>query len=265
MPRSDAKRRAAGARARGLGAELARLRRRVDLTTRQVADRTDLSASTISRTETGLRKVTSEEVAALLLYKITGAQTDRLIGLARDIGRPGWFETGSSGLPSQLVALAAFESQATHLTDVSPILVPGLLRTADYARAMMVGAGVPDREIERMVAARASRQVILSRPVPPKLHAILDEVVLRRLIGGRAVMAEQLRHLTRMATRPNIAIQVMRCAAHPGVAGAYFVLEFPPPATPFVHLMVDRCSTLETRTISGPSSPAPLSPTWVSR
>lgn len=145
MPQRDESRRAAGARARGLGAELAALRGRAALTTKQVADRTGLSATTINRIEKGNRRVTSEEVAKLLVVyqltgaRVSGAQGDRLIDLARDIARPDWFETSGSGLPSQLIAFAAFESQATRITNVSPLLVPGLLQTAEYTRAVMVG------------------------------------------------------------------------------------------------------------------------------
>lgn len=95
---------------------------------------------------------------------------------------------------------------------------------------------MPEPEIDNLVAARMSRQVILARPVPPKLHALLDAGVLHRPIGGRPVLAAQLRHLAEVAQRPNITIQVLRQVAHPGIAGAYLTLEFPPPATPFVHL-----------------------------
>lgn len=242
MAQSEEARRAAGARARGLGAELAELRGRATLTTRQVAERVGLSPTTINRIEKGNRRASSEEVAKILVVyqlagvRLPGARGDHLIDLARDVSRPDWFETRASGLPSQLIALAAFESQASRITEVSPLVVPGLLQTAEYARAVMAGTGVAEAELDKLVAARMSRQVILSRPVPPKLHVLVDEGVLHRPVGGRAVLAGQLRHLAEMARRPNITIQVLRKAVHPGIAGLYLVLEFPPPATPYVHL-----------------------------
>jgi transcriptional regulator with XRE-family HTH domain len=225
------------AKARGLGAELADLRAQAGMTLREVADRLGWSAPTLCRIENGTRDTTTEEVAALLvIYKITGARNDRLVELARTIDQPGWWETSASGLPGQLTALCAFEAEATKITDVSMILVPGLLQTADYARAVMEATGVPDGSTESMVAVRLGRQAILSRRLPPALHVILDEAVLRRPMGGPAVMAAQIRYLIGQAARPNITVQVLRQAEHQGLDGSYFLLEFSPPAKPFVHL-----------------------------
>lgn len=225
------------AKARGLGTELAALRAQSGLKLSEVADRLGMSPPTISRIENGLRATSSEEVAALLVvYKITGARGDRLVSLAKTIDQPGWWETSASGLPGQLTALIAFESEATTITDVSTILMPGLLQTAEYTRAVMAATGVRDAEIDGRVAVRLGRQGILSRPVPPRLHAIIDEAVLRRPLGGAPVMADQLRHAVAMAERRNVTVQVLRRRAHPGLNGSYVTLEFRGPALPFVHL-----------------------------
>lgn len=225
------------AKARGLGAELADLRQQAGMTLREVADRLGWSAPTLCRIENGTRDTTTEEVAALLvIYKITGARNDRLVELARTIDQPGWWETSASGLPGQLTALCAFEAEATKITDISMILVPGLLQTAEYARAVMETGEVPHGSVENMVATRLARQSILSRHTPPEVHVILDEVVFHRAIGGPVVMADQLRHLVRTAARRHVTVQVLRQAGHAALDGSYVTLEFRPPAQPFVHL-----------------------------
>jgi len=187
------------------------------------------SPSTLSRLENGLRGITVEDVAALLVvYQVTGAERDRLLALAREVDRPGWWETGLPGLPNQLTALIGFESQAERITDVGMLLVPGLLQTTEYARAVMVGGDVPAHEIEARVVTRLGRQALLSRPDPPELHVVLDESVLRRPVGGPPVMAAQLRHILTAAARPTITVQVLPSVlgAHLGTAGSFVLLEF---------------------------------------
>lgn len=222
-------RRPPSARARGLGAELRDLRAGHSLTSRSVAAQLGWSPSTLSRLENGLRGISVEEVAALLVvYKVTGAERDRLLALARDIDRPGWWETGLPGLPNQLSALIGFESQASRIVDVAMLLVPGLLQTADYARAVMVDGGVAAHEVEPRVVTRLGRQTVLSRPDPPDLHVLLDEGVVRRPVGGPDVMAGQLRHIVALGRRPAVTVQVIPfgVGAHLGVHGSYVALDF---------------------------------------
>lgn len=225
------------AKARGLGAELADLRRQADMSLREVGEHLDWSASTLCRIENGMRDSTPEEIAALLvIYKVTGAKNDRMVNMARTLDQSGWCEVSPAGLSVQLAALCAFEKEATKIGGLAMIAIPGLLQTANYTRALMAGAEVPPDSIEKRVSTRLERQAILSRRQPPVLHMILDEAVLHRAIGGPAVMAEQLRHLVEMSARPNISVQVLRQAVHPGVDGRYVTLEFRRPAQPFVHL-----------------------------
>lgn len=236
--------RPATVRARGLGTELRELREKSHLTTREVARRLGWSASTVSRTETGQRNVSSEDVAALLaLYGVTGEERDRLLTLAREADQPGWWETRHPGLPSQLTALIGFESQAAQITDVALVVLPGLLQTADYARAVINAAGIPPMQAETRVATRLGRQAALSRPKPPQYRAILDEAVLRRPIGGRTTMAAQLRHVLTITERPNVEVMVVPYdqGAHPGLAGSFVLLTFPK-APAIVHLEHKRSS-----------------------
>ncbi|WP_261570954.1 helix-turn-helix domain-containing protein [Frankia gtarii] len=231
-------RRPPSVRARGLGAELRDLRIGLNMTSRSVAASLGWSPSTLSRLENGLRGITTEDVAALLVvYRVAGPERDRLIALAREVDRPGWWETGLPGLPSQLTALIGFEAQATRITDMATMLVPGLLQTPEYARTVMVDGGVIAHEVEARVVTRLGRQAILSRPDPPDLHVILDEAVLRRPVGGPTAMAAQLRHILAMAARPSITVQVLpfETGAHLGTAGSFVLLEFDKART-IVHL-----------------------------
>ncbi|GAA0315435.1 helix-turn-helix domain-containing protein [Actinoallomurus spadix] len=239
-------RRPATVRARGLGAELRELREKSNLTTREVARMLGWSASTVSRTETGHRNISSEDVSALLaVYGVAGRERDHLLALAREANQPGWWETRHPGLPAQLTALIGFESQATRITDVALIVFPGLLQTADYARAVMEAAGISAVHAETRVATRLGRQAALSRPNPPQYLAILDEAVLRRPIGGRNTMAAQLRHVLNVAERPNVEVRVLPFdrGAHAGLAGSFVVLAFPKAPT-IVHLEHKRSSLL---------------------
>ncbi len=226
------------ARSRSLGAELRDLRHDRGLSTRDVGDRLGWSASTVSRLETGRRTTSSDDVSALLVvYNVVGSERERLLKLAREADQPGWWETSHPGLPSQLTALIGFESQATRITNVASVLVPGLLQTPEYTRAVMAGCNIPTPDAETRVATRVGRQVFLSRPEPPELLTIVDEAALRRPIGGRKVMAEQLRHMVKVADRPNVTVRVIpfEHGAHTGLDGAYLVLEFARAST-IVHL-----------------------------
>jgi len=230
--------RPATVRARGLGAELRELRNKAGLSTRVVAQQLGWSASTLNRIENGGRNVTSEDVSALLvLYEITGKERDRLLELAREADQPGWWERASSALPPQLTALIGFESEATRIIDVSLALIPGLLQIPEYTRALLAGSGVPKLEIETLVVARLGRQAILSKSSPPKFLAILDEAVLRRPVGGRHVMAAQLRHIITAGQRSNVTVQVIPFdhGEHAGLNGSYLLLEFSKART-LVHL-----------------------------
>ncbi|MEV4255681.1 helix-turn-helix transcriptional regulator [Spirillospora sp. NPDC049652] len=230
-------RKAATARGRTLGAELLALRNNLGLSTRAAAERIGWTAATLNRTENGLRVATAEEVATVLgAYGVVGGERERLLALARDAEMPGWWEPGDSIYPTPLKALIGFEAQAIRITNVEISLVPGLLQIPEYARALMLASGVPPLEIETRVATRLGRQAILSRPQPPKLLALIDEAALRRPVGGRQAMTEQLHHLQRLARKPNIEIRVipLDVGAHSALAGPFTILDFDR-ANPLVH------------------------------
>jgi transcriptional regulator with XRE-family HTH domain len=230
---------------RGLAAGLRAKRKETMLSSVEVAERLGWSQSTISRIETGRRNVSPDEVSAILtVYGVDGLERDSLVEMARDVDRSNWLETRYADVPPQAKTLAQYEAEAVRLVNFALILIPGLLQTASYTRTLMNSAGVPASDIGARVNLRLERQQVLDKPNAPHLVAFLDEAALHRTFGGRRVMAEQLRHLLAMAERPGIDLRVIPFdhGGHPGVDGAYALLEFEQ-ARPVVHLE-HRCAGL---------------------
>lgn len=221
------------AKQRSLGLELLRLRNEAKLSTRAVGARMGWSASTVSRLERGLRQETSsEEVAALLaLYGVTGSLRDQLLNMARWPNESGWWDAPGEHLPTQTSNYLNFENRATTVVDFAPLLVPGLVQTPDYARAVMTATDMraDEKQIEANVARRIGRQAILSRPKPPQARLIIAESVLRRPVGGTTVMCHQVRHIiTTVEQRPHVSVQILPDAvvAHVGLTGLFVIMEF---------------------------------------
>ncbi|MGC4804850.1 helix-turn-helix domain-containing protein [Micromonospora sp. DT233] len=214
---------------RGLGGELRELRKERGLALRRVSTRLGWQPSKLSRMENGIQGIPAADVASLLvIYGITGEERKRLLGMAERSAETGWWEA-IGGLSEESRTLIRLEAEAAEIVNWEPLLVPGLLQTPDYAQAVMVGCGVPADEAHGRVAARLGRQAILSRPTPPTLHALLDEAVLRRALGGPRVMARQLRHLAEVAERPNVTLRVVPLAVggHTGLDGSFALFDFP--------------------------------------
>lgn len=210
----------------GLGADLRTLREKSGMSTRSVAEKLGVSRMAVNRTEAGSRSATLEEVIAVCaLYGVTGRQRERLLERARGgDGSTSWLATGPA-IADQLTSLVALESEASALTDVAVTLVPGLVQTAEYMRAVM--GDVP--EGEWMVATRLARQALLTKPEAPSVRLVIEEFVLRRRIGSVAVMREQLDHLLRTMSKPNVSLQVIPATAgmHAGLDGSFVLLTFP--------------------------------------
>jgi Domain of unknown function (DUF5753)/Helix-turn-helix domain len=199
------------------------------MTVEQVAEQLLCSPSKISRMETGSRAATLRDVRDLCdLYEVTDqAERDRLARLATEGKQPGWWQ------PYELnfATYVGLEAAATTLIDFSCITVPGLLQTPAYARAMHKTA-IPEiapERIEEYIEVRLTRQRLLTRDPPLRLVAILDEAMLRRVVGGPAVMAEQLDRLVKAAQAPNITIRVIanEAGAHPAMESNFSILEIP--------------------------------------
>jgi len=191
-------------------------------TLEQVAAATGVSRPTLSRIETGARRPEIEEVASVLTaLSVTGPDKDRLVRLARDTGGA-WVGIGD-GVTQQLNAVAAFESEADAIYEFQVSIVPGILQTPDYARALVNTAPLGSGDRERAVHNRVSRQAILNRPGLQHYIAYIDEAALRRPAGPcRRTMAGQLKALLQSAQEPRVAIRLV-----PFSAGAYWGCEGP--------------------------------------
>ncbi|RKR88583.1 helix-turn-helix protein [Micromonospora pisi] len=214
---------------RGLGGELRGLREAKKLGLRRVAARLDWQASKLSRMETGIQGIRAEDVASLLvIYGVTGDERRRLLGMAERSAESGWWEV-IGGLSDESRTLIRLEAEATSVVNWQPLLIPGLLQTADYTQVLMRDGGVEEPDAQSRVAARLGRQAVLTRPQPPELLAIVDEMVLRRVLGSPRLMARQLRHLIEAAERPNITLRVVPFAVggHPGLDGGFALFDFP--------------------------------------
>lgn len=219
--------------------ELTKRREAAGLSREEVSQQLEWSSSTLFRIETGRSKPQPRSVRELLdLYGIGGAEKEGLIQLARDARQPGWWHSFRDVLPDPYQVFIGLEAGAETVRTFEPIMVPGLLQTPDYARAMIRGGPQeldPD-EVERRVEVRTARQQILRRPDRPRLWAVLDEAVLHREVGGPATMKQQLRHLVESAEQGRTTVQVVpfKAGAHAGATGPFVVLDFTEPTDPTV-------------------------------
>jgi transcriptional regulator with XRE-family HTH domain len=214
-------------RRRRLGIELRQLRESAEYTIEQVAARLEVSDSKISRIENGQVGATPRDVRDMAaLYGVTGQRMENLMQLARETReKPWWNEYSDLGLDH-----AAYEAEASSILMFSPMLVPGLLQTADYARAVLraIRFDLPSEKIERLVEFRMKRQTLLTDPNPPMLWAVIDEAVLCRMIGNFKVMQHQLKSLIEIAGLPNVTLQLLPFSggAHAGLDGPFYILRF---------------------------------------
>ena len=219
-------------RRRRLALELRRLREAARLTCEEVAEHLECSASKISRVETGRVSVSPRDVRDMLgLYGVPAAQQESLVQLARDSRQKGWWHAFSDTMQPQFATYVGLESAASEIRIYEVSLIPELLQTEDYARAVIRSGMMssPGEDVERQVALRMARQPAIVRDNPPKVWAVLDEAALRRQVGGPGVMQLQLEHLLAQAALPNVAIQVIPFGggAHPAMGRPFIILVFP--------------------------------------
>ncbi|WP_225834156.1 helix-turn-helix transcriptional regulator [Streptomyces sp. NK08204] len=217
-------------RRRRLGQELRRLRELKGMTAEEVAERLLVSQSKISRLENGRRSISQRDVRDLCgVYEVADQRVvDSLMEMARDSRQQGWWHTFGDIPYSVYIGL---ETDAESLRVYEPQLVTGLLQTRAYAEALVQGA-LPETaaaDIEKRVQVRMRRQErITAENNPLRLWVVLDEAALRRVVGSRLVMREQLEHLIQMSQLPHVTVQVLPfdVGAHPGLNGQYAILEF---------------------------------------
>ncbi len=235
-------------RRRRLALELRRLREAAKLTCEEVAERLECSASKISRVETGRVSVSPRDVRDMLeIYGTPPDQRDSLVQLARDSRQKGWWHAYGDTVQPHLATYLGLESAAVEIRMYEVSLIPGLLQTEDYARAVIAAGTVnsPRADVERQVALRMERQR-LTRTSPPKVWAVLDEAALRRQVGGPEVMRMQLEYLLELTNLPNVSLQVIPFfgGAHPAMGRPFVILVFGERIDPDVVYLEDLTSAL---------------------
>jgi transcriptional regulator with XRE-family HTH domain len=225
-------------RRRRLAAELRRLREAAGLTCDEVGARLDCSASKISRIETGRVSVSPRDVRDMLaIYGVTGDQRDSLIQLARESRQKGWWQSYADTVVPHLATYLGMESEASQIKQYNVARIPVLLQTEDYAHAVITAGragtgrypGTPDRMVEMLMERQR-----LAAASPPSMWVVMDEAALRRKVGGREVMREQIEHLIGLSSLATTFVQFI-----PFSRGAYIamdlpfvILGFPDPADP---------------------------------
>ncbi|MBB5159438.1 helix-turn-helix domain-containing protein [Saccharopolyspora phatthalungensis] len=231
-----ARSKAGSPKARTLGAELRKARESKGVTVRELARRLGIGHAWVVRTEAGSRPATTEDVTAILVaLGISGGERERIVELAREADGPDWLRGGIPGVHQELVTLMVYERTATAISHVAPMLLPGMLQTADYARAVMTG--LPPGEVETRVAMRATRRDILTSRKAPRFEALIGEYALTSPVLEGDPMIDQLRHLARVAEQPNVTIRVLPSLPRwtPAHEGRFIMFEFAD-AEPLVHL-----------------------------
>ncbi|HEU5158797.1 MAG TPA: helix-turn-helix transcriptional regulator [Streptosporangiaceae bacterium] len=215
-----------------VGAQLRRLRQLAGISREAAGEAIRASDSKISRLERGRTGFKPRDVADLLtLYGVT-EEADRLpvMELARQAGVPGWWHRYDDVVPPWYQPYIGLEQAASMIRVYEVQFVPDLLQLAAYTREVirLREPGATDDEIERRVGLWHGRQQLLHRPRPPHLWVVVDETALRRPVGGRATMRQQLRHLIEMSELPHVTVQVLPFSngGHAALSGALTYLRF---------------------------------------
>ncbi|MGW1837916.1 helix-turn-helix domain-containing protein [Streptomyces sp. BBFR2] len=217
-------------RRRRLGQELRRLRELKGMTAEEVAERLLVSQSKISRLENGRRSISQRDVRDLCgVYEVEDRRVvESLMQMAKDSRQQGWWHAFGDIPYSVYIGL---ETEAASLRVYESLVVPGLLQTPRYARAVIPGVlpELPPEQLEKRIQVRLRRQERVEDPESPlRLWVVLDEGALRRVVGGHDVMREQLEHLVEMSALPHVTVQVLPydTGAHAGMSGTFSILEF---------------------------------------
>ncbi|MFI9345673.1 helix-turn-helix domain-containing protein [Streptomyces sp. NPDC052773] len=222
-------------RRRKLGAELRALRTGAGLTSGEAARLVGWHQSKVSRIETGASGVKPADVRLLLdAYGVSDPQLRELLlvlaGSGCGQGRDHWWHAYRGVLPPTYRDFISLESQASGMRTLETSVVPGLLQTPEYARAVTRAAveGLDEDRLDTLVEVRLARQDVLRSQPPLRLSAVLDEAVLRREVGGPDVMEDQLLRLMEAARLPQVGLQVLPFAAgaHIGVTGPFVIFSF---------------------------------------
>lgn len=220
------------ARRRRLAAALRQLREARHLSCADAGKAVGWSESKISRIETGRVGVRPPDLERLLdLYEVSGEARAALLAVSRQAAHRGWWHSYADALPAWFEDYVGLEDGAKVLLTYQNQLVHGLMQTGEYAAAVIRAAqpSADDDEVERQLAARVTRQALLTAPDPLQVWAVLDEAALRREVGGAATMRAQLNRLLQIAALPNVTLQALPfdARAHASMGTSFELLQFP--------------------------------------
>lgn len=214
-----------------LRTELRKARMTAGLTQREVADRMEWSPSKLIRIEAGEVGISVNDLRPLVAaYGITDRRKlEELLDMARGSRRMPFTEYRDL-YSKDFMQRLALESAASVHRQFGASLLPGLLQTEEYMRAVIgaYGKDMPEENVDRVVESRLARQELLDQGEGREFSFVLDESVVRRVTGGRGVMRAQLEHLADLSARPHVTIQILpfSIGAHPGVQGPFTLFEF---------------------------------------
>jgi transcriptional regulator with XRE-family HTH domain len=220
------------------GQALQRMRERAGRTVEEAGAVLHKDASQVSKIENGHRLCAHAEMTTLAMYyRATEGELAEVETLWQDAKQDSTRIQGSSAFPPKFRAFLRSEADAATVSELQPNFIPGLLQTGDYSTYVRNAAHRivnPSIGVERATAARLARQKRLEGPEPLKLHVVIDECVIRRVVGGPAIMAQQLRHLVAMGEQSHVTIQVIEemAGAYGAMSSALTILGFDDPEDP---------------------------------
>ncbi len=219
-----------------LGRELRRLREHAHVSREQAAEELECNLSKISKIETGRMTLAPAEVKALVrLYQVPEDEAEQIYGIAREARKRATYR-----VPDWARAYYGLEAEALEIRDFHIDLIPGLLQTPEYTRAIARAAaptGDP-AEIDRIVATRKERQERLTGPNPPKLWVVMHEAAVRTKVGGPQVMRAQIAQVMELAALPMVSVQVVPfdAGSHGSMGTSFMILRLPDTESPIVYL-----------------------------
>ena len=237
-------------RRRRLGSQLRRLREDAGRTVEEVATHLEVHKATVSRVELGQTGIRPRDVGPLLRFYgvVDPDSVSALEALARDGRKRGWWQQYADNLPPAYADLIDLEAEASQIRTFEIALIPGLLQTEGYARAVtQANPSILDSEsLDAFIKIRLARQEVLTHPNPVRISAIIGEAALRTPAGGHDVMRGQLEHLLEVASMQNASLQILpfEVGAHAGMSGPFVIFSYPLPAAGDVVYLENLTSSL---------------------
>lgn len=216
---------------RRLRSELRKAREAAGKTQRETAGAMDWSMSKLIRIETGDVRVSTNDLRALLAYyEVSPERVDQLVEVARAAREPVRWSRYRDVASPEYLAYLGYESSASIIRNFEPVLIPGLLQTEEYARTLLDVIERP-QVVDALVDLRIERQELLVRSPAPELHFIVDESVIRHVVGGPDVMRRQLQQLRELAAIPHVHLRIapFRLGIYPRMRVPYVIFEFGSP------------------------------------